>query len=220
MKKPESPVTFKILNYDYINTGGNTMVGIFTVWLPEELRTVYALTNEDGCNLSVVDYISNELDIYDYDELIFDHCTFGTLHTYDKYFELYRYCLNKYTKSDCRYFGITRAIPFYLLSDELQAKVDDDYLVWLTQHNYDVLTDGEIITKHPDYTDDDELKLVCKWKAWHDGLINNTTDDDELETLYDERYRLYFHGKRVYLPFNADTFNRINDLLDAIIKEW
>ena len=216
----ESKLNFKVLNYEYLNTGGNTMVGIFTVWLPDELRTIYALTNEEGCNLAVVDYISNELEIHDYDELIFDNCVFNFLQSYDKYFELYRYCLNEYTKSDCRYFGITRGIPFYLLSDELQAKVDDAYLLWLTKHNYDVLTDGENIVVHPDYETDDKLRRVCEWKTWHDGLINNTTTDEEMDDLYDKQYRLYFNGRRVYLPFNADTFNKINDLLDSVIREW
>jgi len=65
-------IEFRVLNYNYLNTGGNCMVGIHEVWLPDEKRVVYALTNEEGCTLSVVDYISNELDIDDYDELVID----------------------------------------------------------------------------------------------------------------------------------------------------
>ena len=219
---------FKILSYEYLNTGGNTMVGIFTVWLPEEKRTVYALTNEEGCNLAVVDYISNELEIHDYDELIIDHCVFSFLTGTEEYFDLYRYCLNEYTKSDCRYFGISRGIPYKLLSDELQNKVDTDYYVWLEDHNYDVMTDGVDIMVHPDYDmlftdpheDDEDLQAVKEWRVWHDNLINRDTTDEELEAFYDKKYRLTFNGKRVHLPFNADTFNKINDLLDSVIREW
>ena len=196
------------------------MVGIFTVWLPEELRTIYALTNEEGCNLAVVDYISNELAVDDYDELIFDNCVFNFLHGDEKYFELYRYCLNEYTKSDCRYFGVSRGIPYSLLSNELQAKIDADYLAWLEHHNYDVLTDGETIVMHPDYDEDEDLRSIKGWRKWHDGLINPSTTDKEMEAFYNKYYRLYFNGRRIRIPFNADTFNKINDLLDSIIEEW
>lgn len=216
-------VPFKILHYDYMNTGGNTMVGIFTVWLPKERRTVYALTNEEGCTLSVVDYISHELDIDNYDDLYIDMCDFGRLTGYEKYFELYRYCLNEYTKSDCRHFGITRAIPYHLLSDDLRKGVSYRYIVWLKNHGHDtdVDTDGTRIIYHPDYDQDNEhLKAIKDFKAWHDGLINKDTTDQELESFYDKVYRLNFNGKRVVLPFNADTFNKINDLLDSIIEEW
>ena len=218
----EKPKNFKVLNYEYLNTGGNTMVGIFTVWLPDKNRTAYVLANEEGANLTSVDYISNELPIDDYDELILDHCVYEFLHGDEEYFELWRYCLNEYTKSDCRYFGITRSIPYRLLSDELQSKVDADYLVWLESNNYDVLTDGEIISEHPDYasrSDDEQLKAIKDFRDWHDLLVHNATED-ELTDMYEKRYRLYFMGKRVFLPFTAETFNKIQDLLESVMKEW
>lgn len=218
----EKPKNFKVLNYEYLNTGGNTMVGIFTVWLPDKNRTAYVLVNEEGANLTSVDYISNELPIDDYDELILDHCAYEFLHGDEEYFELYRYCLNEYTKSDCRYFGCSRAIPYRMLSNELQSKVDADYLVWLESNHYDVLTDGEDIFEHPDYLDrfnDAELQAVKEWRAWHDKLIDDSTVD-EVDELYNKKYRLSFNGRRVYIPFNADTYSLIDDLIKAVIKEW
>jgi hypothetical protein len=211
---------FQVLHYDYINTGGNTMVGVFTVWLPEDKRTVYALTNEEGCTLSVVDYICNEINVDNYDELYIECISFDQLTGNEEYFELYRHCLNEYTKSDCRYFGITRGVPYRLLSDELKAEVGAGYLLWLTKHDYDILTDGDTIVMHPDYEEDHELRYACNWKTWHDDLINKDTTDEEMEAFYGKRYRLTFNGRCVYLPFNADTFNKINDLLDSVIKEW
>lgn len=219
---------FKVLNYEYLNTGGNTMVGIFTVWLPKENRTVYVHTNEVGCGIATVDYIGNEIEIDDYDDIIIESVDFDNLIGTEEYFELYRYCLNEYTKSDCRYFGISRAIPYKLLSDEVQSKVHPDYYVWLEEHNYDVMTDGVDIMVHPDYDmlftdpheDDENLQAVKEWKLWHDGQINRYTTDEELEDLYEKTYHLTFNGRVVRLPFNADTFNKINDLLDSVIREW
>lgn len=219
---------FKVLNYEYLNTGGNTMVGIFTVWLPEEKRTVYVHTNEVGCGMSTVDYIGNDIEIDDYDDVIIESVDFDNLTGTEKYFDLYRHCLNEYNKSDCRYFGISRAYPYKLLSDELQAKVDPDYYVWLEAGNYDVMTDGENIIVHPDYDmlftdpheDDAELQAVKEWRLWHDGHINRYTSDDDLDALYEKTYSLTFNGRVVRLPFNAETFNKINDLLDSVIREW
>lgn len=219
---------FKILNYEYMNTGGNCMVGIFTVWIPALKQTVYALTNELGCSLTTVDYISNEVDIEDYDEVTIDRCDFDELQPNATYFELYRYCLNEYTKSECRYFGNTIAIPYHLLSDELQSEVHADYLVWCEENNNRCIpTDGEKIIVHPDYDslftdpheDDEELQAVKEWRAWHDKLISESNCDDVAE-LYNKKYRITFNGKRVYIPFNADTYSLIDELIKAVIREW
>lgn len=214
---------FKVLNYEYINTGGNCMVGIFTVWLPEEKRTIYALTNEEGCNLSVVDYISNELDIDDYDELIIDHCVFSFLNGTEEYFELYRYCMNEYNKSDCRHFGITRSVPYMLLSDELMDKVHPDYFVWLDANGYsEVMTDGFNIIPHPDYDaqfydphedNDRQLQNIKSFKAFHDTTAG-------VESFYNEDYVLTFAGRTIRLPFMADVWDAVNNLLETTIEEW
>lgn len=143
---------FKVLNYEYLNTGGNTMVGIHEVWLPEEMKTVYVYTNEEGCTISLVDYIRNELDADNYDEFILDYCDFGRLTGHEKYFELYRYCLAQYLKDDCKYFGTARDVPYHLLSDALQKAVDDGYLKWLENEGFGtVSTDGYHIVFLPDY---------------------------------------------------------------------
>lgn len=223
VEETAKPNNFKVLNYEYLNTGGNTMVGIFTVWIPTLNQTVYALANEEGCNLTTVDYISNELDIDDYDELIIDQCTFNSLDSSSTYFELYRYCLNEYTKSDCRYFGHTYAWPYHLLSDELQSNVARNYLKWCNENNNGCIpTDGINIVEHPDYIKPEEdwiLKSIKDFRKWHDDLISTATDE-EMQSFYNKQYRLYFCGKRTFLPFDAETFNKINDLLDSVIKEW
>lgn len=208
---------FKVLNYDYLNTGGNTMVGVFTVWIPALLQTVYALTNEEGCTLSVVDYISNEVDIDNYDELVIDSCDWGTLAGCETYFELYRHCLNEYTKSDCKYFGCTRGLPYHLLSDELQANVDADYLAWCEENNGSLVdTNGITIIISPDYEDlmeDGQLRLTKSFKTFHDTTAGN-------EDFYSEDYVLSFGGRTIHLPFNADTWSAIDEALKTTIENW
>lgn len=209
---------FKVLNYEYLNTGGNTMVGIFEVWLPEEKRVVYALTNEEGCTLSVVDYIRNELDIDDYDELIIDCIDWGRATGYEKYFELYRHCLNEYTKSDCRYFGYTSQLPLHLLSDELQRQITADYKLWLTANEYDsVETDGEKIIMGPDYEmasgDEKLLNTIKAFKHWHDSIAG-------CEKYYEEMYKLEIAGHKIELPFMADVWDAVDTMLTSTIESW
>lgn len=219
---------FKVLNYTYMNTGGTCMVGIFEVWLPELKQVVYALTNEEGCTLSVVDYISNELEEFDYDELTIESVDWGRVTGHEKYFELYRYCLNEYTKDDCKYFGITRCLQYHLLSDELQKQIDADYLVYCeAEHSGLIDTDGYKIIVYPDYevaTRDKEtgrhLQEIKDYKQWHNDLINDATTDEVLDKFYNEYYTITFNGKSIKLPFQADVFNSINDLLDFVIREW
>lgn len=212
---------YKVLDYQYLNTGGNTMVGIHRVWLPEEKKVVYVYTNEEGSTISTVDYIRDELDVEDYDEFIMDNVDWGRVTGYEKYFELYRYCYNQYLVDDCKYFGITRGVQYHLLSDELQKLVDADYLVWLEAESDGLVeTDGKIIVTDPDYEApevDVALQSIKDWKQWHDNIA---TDEDRREAMYEEHYQLTLAGKTVRLPFYAETFNLVDDLLKGTIEDW
>ena len=213
---------FKILKYNYLNTGGGTMVGIFDVWVPSENRVVYALVNEENCAITTVDYISNELQLDDYDEAIIAIIDYGCATGHETYFEIARYCLNEYIKSDCRAFGYTRELPYFLLSDELQKQVDADYLVWLESEEGSIIeTDGFKIIEHPDYTATMEsakrLQEVKDFDKWHTDVVD---DYDVRESLYDKDYVLTLADHTVRIPFNADTWDAIDDLLKLTIKEW
>lgn len=209
---------FKVLNYEYLNTGGNTMVGIFEVWLPAIKQTVYVYTNEEGYTMSAVDYIRNELEIDDYDELMLEYGDWGRVTGYEKYFELYRYCLNAYTKSDCKYFGYTRQLPRYLLSDELQSQIIAEYQQWMDSNEYDTFeTDGVKIIVSPDYesaTDDDRLiASVKEFQRWHESIGAD-------ERYYDCEYTLTFADKKLMLPFVADVWDAIENMLVSVIRNY
>ena len=222
-------VRFKVLRYQYMNTGGSCMVGIHDVWFPDEKRIMYVFTNEEGCTLSTVDYISNDLETEDfifddYDEVTVDCVDFGRITGYEKYFELYRHCYNQYLVDDCKYFGTSYGVQYHLLSDELQKKIDDDYLVWLeSERDGLVRTDGQKIIVDPDYTeylDDAGLQSLMMWKDWHNDLINKDTTDEEKQELYDKDYTLTFNGVSVTFSFDADTFSTINNLLTRLIEQY
>lgn len=62
-----------------------------------------------------------------------------------------------------------------------------------------------------------DLVEFCKW---HHNLVNENTTDDELDELYEKHYTLVFNGKAIDLPFHAEIYNTINDLLVMMIEEW
>lgn len=211
------PIEFKVLDYRYLNTGGNTMVGIHRVWLPEDKKVVYVYTNEEGSTISTVDYIRDDLEVDDYDEFMMDVVDWGRITGNEKYFELYRYCYNQYLVDDCEYFGVTRGVQYHLLSDELQKMISDDYLKHLVA-DYGMLveTDGKIIVTDPDYEApeaDVALQSVKDFRRWHDSIA-------ACEEYYDKWYTLEFDGKKVKLPFIADVWNDVDMLLGTTIAEW
>lgn len=212
---------FKILGYQYLNTGGNTMVGIHEVWLPEEKKVVYVYTNEEGSTISTVDYIRHDLDIDDYDELIMENVDWGRITGCERYFELYRYCYNQYLVDDCKYFGITRGVQYHLLSDRLQKLVTDDYLKHLAA-DYGMLveTDGKIIVTDPDYeppAEDEALREIKDWQRWHDDI---PADNDLMCEMYNKCYQLTLGDKTVRIPFYAESFEAVESLLNRVIKDW
>lgn len=209
---------FKVLNYEYLNTGGNCMVGIFEVWLPEKKQTVYVYVNEEGYTMSVVDYIRHELEIHDYDELMIECGDWGRVTGHEQYFELYRHCLNVYTKDDCKHFGYTRGLPYYLLSDELQHKVPAGYREWCEAENGDMIdTDGEDIVVSPSYEPTAaggcELTAIKEFRRWHDTIAG-------VEEYYNSKYIIEIAGHRVELPFFAHVWNAVDDVLKETIEEW
>lgn len=209
---------FKVLNYEYMNTGGNCMVGVFEVRLPEKKQTVYVFVNEEGYTMSVVNYISNELEIDDYDELMVEYGDWGRVTGHETYFELYRHCLNEYTKSDCRYFKYTRQLPHHLLSDELQSQITADYQRWMDSNEYDSFeTDGEKIIVNPIYrvasSDEEMLEAIKEFKRWHDTIAG-------CEEYYEEMYKLEIAGHKIELPFMADVFDAVDTMLERTIRDW
>ena len=209
---------YTILNYEYLNTGGNCMVGISEVWLPEKMQTVYVYVNEEGYTMSAVDYIRNELEIDDYDALTIEADDWGRTTGHETYFNLYRHCLNEYIKDDCRYFKYTTQLPLHLLSDELQKQITADYALWLEANEYDTVeTDGVKIVISPYYeiASDDEklLNTVRAFQQWHDSIAC-------CEEYYEKMYKLTFADKSIELPFVADVWDAVDNMLISIIKNY
>lgn len=206
---------FAVLSSDYLNTGGGCMVGVSEVFLSDENRTVYVFVNEEGATISTVDHVRKYIDIEDYDEVTVDYIDWGRITGYEKYFELYRYCFNQYLVADCIHCKYTKRVPYILLSDELQQTIDADYVAWCLANSDGLFeTNGRSIFVDDSYRSDDEsLEAVKKFKRWHDTTAGE-------EEYYSEKYALEIAGRRIELPFMADIWDAVDQLLETAIENW
>ena len=118
---------------------------------------------------------------------------------------------------DCKYFGVTRGVMPHLLSDELQDMISADYRLYIMNERGGLFeTDGKIIVTDPDYEApevDVALQSVKDFRRWHDSIA-------ACEECYDKWYTLEFTGKTVKLPFLADVWTAVDNLLETTIEEW
>lgn len=61
--------------------------------------------------------------------------------------------------------------------------------------------------------------VVC-YKNWHNTLANDELTDDEWDELYNSKYTLTFRGKSIELPFHAEIYNAVYNLLEMVVEEW
>lgn len=61
---------------------------------------------------------------------------------------------------------------------------------------------------------------IAEFCMWHHSLLNEQTTDDELDEMFEKHYTIVFNGKALDLPFHADIYSAINELLVHILEEW
>lgn len=61
---------------------------------------------------------------------------------------------------------------------------------------------------------------IAEFFKWHDGLLSYDSTDEELDAMFEKHYTIVFNGRALDLPFHADIYSAINELLEHIIEEW
>lgn len=118
-------MNYTIIHNDYVNTGGNTMVHVSEVWLKDENRTVFVYVGDEDVSMHTVDYIRNDIEVNDYDELLIEAANWknGDFADVCTYFDIFRECLFEYLKRDCKYFGYKASVPYVWLPFEYQLQI-------------------------------------------------------------------------------------------------
>lgn len=229
---------FTVVDHDYINTGGNTMVSVFTVYDKSIKATRYVCCNEEGFNVMTFDTIRNEPPAdMDYDEFIVESHNWDALTSdpcWDQHqfsnedFLLYKHCQFEFYKSDCKYFGIKVELPIEWLPGELYNELGMDAIEWHKEHGDLVKTDGYKVWPSEGYEPpvapveieiDDYTNEIIDFKKWFDDTINEAFATNTIETLYDKPITIVFNGRALQLSFAAAEYNAISDALKRIIDE-
>ena len=222
---------YSVINHEFDNTGGNCMVSTFTVYDRKDNVSRYIMMNDEGFSLTTVDTIRCEewfITDEERDSTIIASWSFEDLTcdpSFDQYqfseeeFELYKYCQYEFYKKFCAYFKQTVEVDVNDLPNELYSKLGEEAAEWHKINEYYVSTDGYTVKPHPYFDaerwheDRKRLQQIRDFNDWH-------KQQAAIEELYDEHYVLSFAGRSVKLPYDADVFSAIDDLLKNIIKEW
>ena len=202
-------MNYRIMNHEYLNTGGHCMVSVFEVWLPDENRTVFVNVGEGHCTITTVNHIMSDIEIDDFDKITVAMLSYREPDEYavtNDYFELCRYCLFEYLKKDCMYGCYRESLPYEWLlpafkvqvllierqfvEDECSGTFDTDgYHVWVPT------PDGsrELSVKEPQRKSLQQTLAACLYRLQATYDCNNEfmdADDlsDLLTTIDDVKY--------------------------------
>lgn len=222
---------FAVVSHEFNNTGGNCMVSTFAVYDKQQNVTRYVMVGDEGFSLTTVDTVFGE-DFFETDEerdaAIIGSWTFDCLTTEPSYdqpqfteeeWHLYKHCQFEFYKKYCKYFDTKVQLAVNELPGEMYNELGIDAIEWHIENEQYVTTDGYIAFVNPQYTSyrkqvlDKELQQIKDFSEWHENQAAKSE-------LYGEHYTISFNGRSVKLPYDADVFTAIDDLLKNTIEEW
>ena len=220
---------FIVIHHEYMNTGGNTMVSIFTVYDRSAKATRYVIANELGFNWQTADTVSNCDFTLDNDEMI-EEIVLGSWdwnalttepapldHQFeDDEWELFKYCQFEFLKKDCKYFGTKCRLAINELSVELFNKLPRDYIDWANENDAGCLTDGYDV-----FLDDNYSPIEDEYGKQKQEVINFQRRLEELAyEAVDSEIIVAVNGQYVKIPLHADSYQLLDEFINKIIKEW
>lgn len=229
---------FTVVDHNYLNTGGNTMVSIFAVYDREAKSMRYVVANDEGFNWQTADTVTNEqlaelmgIDDNFANEVILGNYMWEHLTSEpapldpqfsEEEFELFKYCEYEFYKCDCKYFDRKVFVAAHQLPNHLYEQLTDECIKWHEDNHCDFLTDGYKVYVNSEYEDywrernERELQDIKSFKKHFDELC----EPEHVERLYDSYITIAVDGDSVKLPFNADVYDRIDELLKSVVEEW
>lgn len=225
---------YTVTNHKYLDTGGNSMVSVFTVYDRTVSATRYVICGDEGLNWQSLDTITDEtledlsyddaiIETHNYDELTNEPRCGSAVATMDcDKFQLFKYCEFEHYKRDCRYFGIRIQLSVDRLPAELYDELDEDVIEWHKKNGDFVTTDGYQVWPSEGYEPpavDEYLNDIKSFSEWFDGVVNDALADDYIGKLYGKPITLVFNGRALQLSFGAVEYGAISDALKQIIDE-
>lgn len=222
--------TATVLDHKYLNTGGSCMVSVFTIFY-RDLGIRYIICNDEGYTEQLIDNVSQE---NAFDDLV-DNFVLGARYwddvrrttLTDDAFELYSYCYFEFLKKYCKTFGNFTAVCVEQLPDNLYNSLPAEMRTWHIKNCQELTTDGYEVFPSDYYdpadndgADSEEFIKVVNFQKDLDNKLSAAVSDDSFTKYYDKPFVLAFDGQYVELPFDAETYGKVEELLDSVIENW
>lgn len=176
-------MNYKVISHNYENAGGNCMISVFEVWLPDENRTLFVNVGEDYISLTTVNHVMSDVQIDDYDAATIETLSYRVDYDQSDYFDLYRYCLFEHLKKDCRYQGHCETLPFVWLLDSYKRQISAEQREYVEENfGHYFVTDGYKV-----YLQTEETELELK----PDGDLPHKPLKDTLTACYNRLQAMY-----------------------------
>lgn len=180
---------FKVISHEYRNTGGNTMVSVFQIYLIDQNRTVFVNCGERSAYMTTVDYV-NHFDPDDYDEITIEWVDFtqGMSAEICTYYDVFSHCLYEWLKSDCKHYHYRMGIHYCWLPEAVRVQISTQQKDFVEDEmGGDFYTDGYYVYVPTPSDEDDEIPVVTKHKSLHDTLaacLGRLTDKLEIDGVH------------------------------------
>lgn len=163
---------YRIISHDYRNTGGNTMVSVFQVYLADQNRTVFVNCGEHSASMTTVDYVNNfDPDYYDQITVVSVDFTEDLSAEICTYYDVFSHCLFEWLKSDCKHYRCTMGIHYCWVPAVVRMQISDFQKDFIEDELNDLFyTDGYNVFVPTPSGEDDEIPIVSKHKPLHDTL--------------------------------------------------
>ena len=166
-------MNYKVISHNYENAGGNCMISVFEVWLPDENRTLFVNVGEDYVSLTTVNHVMSDVQIDDYDAVTIETLSYKVDYDQSDYFDLYRYCLFEHLKKDCKHHNRFESLPFVWLLDTFKVQISAEQREY-AEENFGryFITNGYAVHLH---TEGAELELKPVSELPHNSLKDTLT---------------------------------------------
>lgn len=207
----------KILDHQFINSGGGIMVSVFTVWHYGLKQVVFASVDEESFIISTVNDLlydaSDLIDIEGYQQLL--NVSYSDLvegRKPNEYDALVTYCRFEYLKKLCVHYKQTVCVPYHQLPTRLKESYDtmcfvQDTSVLVETNGYEVLIDN------PDTIKLQQLHRYMTSTV--EFVLSKSHDASELESM---RVIIGFGDQIISIGSTADTYKALLKCVERLLS--
>lgn len=224
--------SYQVLSNDFINTGGNQMVLVVTVYDFAACTTQYVIVNEEACRLYTANFIELDIEYNDdmrvayYDKAYQYAIESETLVVLDGQLnELFDRCWRQYLVEYCEQFNYVWHMPVENLPTALRHQMPVGYKEWLDERNQLVATNGKDIIIDKLFTpvitgcEPRYIKDLMQLKDYMIHSFDSAETQEEFDDFYNMKANISFGNMVVTLDNTSTVYEALMKAIDDIVSQ-